>query len=244
MGNRRTVILIVAVVVALVAAGAIYSYLNSVQDRAYNNAKLVKVYRVEKDIKKGLPGEQAIDQDYVASGDIPQKYRPTTALTDINAIRGKVALNDLSSGQIVVDGMFVEPRAATVSFAQRIPPGQVAVTIQVDQVRGVAGLIVPGDQVNMLASAPDGTRYLFQNVNVLAVGSTPAPQPGDTTATSTPQTVGNGGLMTFAVPPLAAAKITVAANVYLTLVPPGNQPVAVPPVSPNTLFSGPLTPYA
>jgi pilus assembly protein CpaB len=237
------VILIVAVVVALVAAGAIYSYLNSVQDRAYNNAKLVKVFRVEKDIQKGLPGEQAIDQEYVKSGDIPQKYRPTTALTDINAIRGKVALNNLSTGQIVVDGMFVEPRAATVSFAQRIPPGQVAVTIQVDNIRGVAGLIVPGDQVNIMASAQDGTRYLFQNVNVLAVGNTPAPQPGDTTAT-TVAAGGGGGLMTFAVPPLAAAKITVASGVYLTLVPPGNQPIAVPPVNPGNLFTGPLTPYA
>jgi len=242
VGNRRTVILIVAVVVALVAAGAIYSYLNSVQDRAYNNAKLVKVYRVEKDIQKGLPGEQAIDQEYVKSGDIPQKYRPTTALTDINQIRGKVALNNLSTGQIVVDGMFVEPRAATVSFAQRIPPGQVAVTISVDNIRGVAGLIVPGDQVNILASAPDGTRYLYQNVNVLAVGNPPAPQPGDTTATTT-QTAGSG-LMTFAVPPLAAAKISVATGVYLTLVPPGNQPVPVPPVSAGNLFQGPLTPYA
>jgi pilus assembly protein CpaB len=237
------VILIVAVVVALVAAGAIYSYLNSVQDRAYNNAKLVKVFRVEKDINKGLPGEQAIDQEYVKSGDIPQKYRPTTALTDINAIRGKVALNNLSTGQIVVDGMFVEPRAATVSFAQRIPPGQVAVTISVDTVRGVAGLIVPGDQVNIMAQAQDGQRYLFQNVNVLAIGNTPAPQPGDTTATTAPS-VGGGGLMTFAVPPLAAAKISVASGIYLTLVPPGNQPIAVPPVNPGNLFTGPLTPYA
>ena len=242
MGNRRTVILIVAVVVALVAAGAIYSYLNSVQDRAYNDAKLVKVFRVEKDIAKGLPGEQAIDQEYVKSGDIPQKYRPTTALTDINAIRGKVALNNLSTGQIVVDGMFVDPRVANVSFAQRIPPGQVAVSISVDTVHGVAGFIAPGDQVNILASAPDGTRYLFQNVNVLAVGSTAAPQPGETTQT-TAQTVG-GGLLTFAVPPLAAAKITIASGVYLTLVPPGNQPIAVPPVTPGNLFTGPLTPYA
>jgi pilus assembly protein CpaB len=234
--------LIAAAVIALVAAGAIYSYLNSVQDRAYNNAKLVKVYRVEKDIAKGLPGEQAIDQDFVKSGDIPQKYRPTTALTDINAIRGKVALNDLSSGQIVVDGMFVEPRVAQVSFAQRIPAGQVAVTISVDTIRGVAGLIVPGDQVDIMAQAQDGQRYLFQNVNVLAIGSTPAPQPGDTTATTV--AASGGGLMTFAVPALAAAKISVASGVYLTLVPPGNQPVAVPPVNAGNLFTGPLTPYA
>jgi pilus assembly protein CpaB len=233
--------LIIAVVVGLIAAGAIYSYLNTVQDRAYNDAKLVKVFRVEKPIQKGMPGEQAIDQEFVKSGEIPQKYRPTTALTDINQIRGKVALNDLSAGQIVVDGMFVEPRAATVSFAQRIPAGQVAVSIQVDQIRGVANLVVPGDQVNILASAQDGTRYLFQNVNVIAIGSTPAPQPGETTAATAP--VG-GGLLTFAVPPLAAAKITVATGIYLTLVPPGNQPVSVPPITPGNLFTGPLTPYA
>jgi len=233
--------LIVAVVVGLIAAGAIYSYLNTVQDRAYNDAKLVKVFRVEKDVQKGLPGETAIDQEYVKSSEIPQKYRPTTAITDINTIRGKVAVNNLSTGQIVVDGMFVEPRAATVSFAQRIPAGQVAITISVDQIRGVANLVVPGDQVNILASAADGQRYLFQNVNVIAVGSTPAPQPGETT-TATPQV--GGGLLTFAVPPLAAAKISIASNIYLTLVPPGNQPVAVPPVSPSNLFTGPLTPYA
>jgi len=242
VGNRRTIILIVAVVVAVVAAGAIYGYLNSVQDRAYADAKLVKVFRVDKDVKKGLPGEQAIDQSLVKSSDIPQKYRPTTALTDINAIRGKVALNALSAGQVVVDGMFVEPRAATVSFAQRIPAGQVAISIQVDTIRGVAGLVVPGDQVNILATAPDGERYLYQNVNVLAVGNTPAPQPGDTTATTTPTS--GSGLITFAVPPNAAAKISVANGIYLTLVPPGNQPIAVPPVTQGNLFSGPLTPYA
>jgi pilus assembly protein CpaB len=234
--------LIVAVVVGLIAAGAIYSYLNTVQDRAYNDAKLVKVFRVEKDVQKGLPGETAIDQEYVKSGEIPQKYRPTTAITDINTIRGKVAVNNLSTGQIVVDGMFVEPRAATVSFAQRIPAGQVAITISVDQIRGVANLVVPGDQVNILASAPDGERFLFQNVNVLAIGSTAAPQPGETTAATT-QPVG-GGPITFAVPPLAAAKISIASGIYLTLVPPGNQPVSVPPVTPQNLFTGPLTPYA
>jgi pilus assembly protein CpaB len=241
VGNRRTVILIAAVIVGVIAAVAIYNYLNNVQNRAYHDAKLVKVFRVSKDILKGLPGEQAIDGGFVNSADIPQKFRPTTALTDINTIRGKVALNDLSAGQVVVDGMFVEPRAATVSFAQRIPAGQVAITIQVDQVHGVANLVVPGDKVNILASAPDGERYLFQNVNVLAIGSTPAPQPGETTAATTP--AATGGAMTFAVPPLAAAKISIATGIYLTLVPPGNQPVAVPPVNAGSLFTGPLTPY-
>ena len=230
MGNRRTVILIAAVVVAVVAAVAIYSYLNNVQNRAYHNAKLVKVFRVAKDIKKGLPGEQAVDGSFVKSDDIPQKFRPTTALTD------------LSAGQVVVDGMFVEPRIATVSFAQRIPAGQVAITMSFDNVHGVAGLIVPGDKVNMLAKAPDGERFLFQNVNVLAIGSTPALQPGETTATTAAPAVLNGPI-TFAVPPLAAEKLALVTDVYLTLVPPDNQPTPVPPANTGNLFTGPPTPY-
>jgi Flp pilus assembly protein CpaB len=243
LGTRRTVILVAAIVIAAIAAVAIYSYLNNVQNRAYNNAKLVTVYRVQKDIKKGLPGEQAIDGGSIKKDVIPQNYRPTTALTEsnINTIRGKVALSDLSAGQVLVDGMFVEPRQAQVSFAQRIPAGQVAVSISVDTVHGVANLIAAGDQVNILATAPDGERFLFQNVNVLAIGSTPAPQPGETTATTAPA---GGGLITFAVPAIAAAKIAIAGGIYLTLVPPGNQPVAVPPVNPGNLFTGPLTPYA
>jgi pilus assembly protein CpaB len=242
VGSRRTVILIAAIVIAAFAAVAIYSYLNTVQDRAYKNAKLVDVYRVTKDVKKGTPGEQAIDGGLVKKGVIPQQYRPATALTAINTIRGKVALNGLSAGQVVVDGMFVEPRVAQVSFAQRIPLGQVAVSITVDQVHGVANLIVPGDKVNILATAPDGQRFLFQNVDVIAIGTTPAPQPGETTATTTPTP--STGVITFSVPPAAAAKISVAQGIYLTLVPPGNPPVAVPPVTQGNLFTGPLTPYA
>jgi len=36
----------------------------------------------------------------------------------------------------------------------------------------------------------------------------------------------------------------IANGLYLTLVPPGNQPVPVPSANPGNLFSGPLTPYA
>ena len=152
MAARRTVILIAAVVVAAIAAVAVYSYLTTVQDRANKDAKLVKVFVVKKDITKGLPGEQALDEAFVKPDEINVKFRPATALTDVNVIRGKVALTNLAANQVVVDGQFVDPKVATVSSAQRIPTGNVAITIQVDQVRGVANLVQPGDKVNMLVS--------------------------------------------------------------------------------------------
>lgn len=238
MGSKRTLIVAGAVLAAALAAFANYAYLDSVQDRAYDNAELLKVFVVAKDIPKGLPGEQSIQEEFIKSDRIPREFRPATALTDLNTIRGKVALASLSVGQVVVDGAFVDPKVAQVSFSQRIPAGQVAVTVSVDQVRGVAGLLVPGDKVNLLVSDAGSQRFLFQNVNILAIGTSAAPQAGETQAAINP----GSNLITFAVPPVAAAKIVAAGSIYLTLVPPDNQPVEVPPVDPGNLFTGGLTP--
>ena len=235
-------ILIVAVAVAAVAAVVTYGWLNGVQDRAYDDAKLVRVFKVTKDIEKGTAGEQAIQSEAIQSDRAPQEFRPANALTDVNVIRGRVALTKLSAGQILVDGMFVDPRVAQVTAAQRIPAGQVAVTVSVDQVRGVAGLLVPGDKVDIMVANGPNMQMLFQNVNILFIGTTAAPEAGETEAVA-PTT---SNLITFAVPPLAAQKIVQAASaggIYLALVPPDNQPTPVPPVNPGNLFTGGLTPY-
>jgi pilus assembly protein CpaB len=241
---RRTVILVVAIIVAAVAAFSTYAWLSGVQDRAYDDAELVKVFKVVTDIEKGTAGETALEQEAIKSDEAPKEFRPATAVTDINTIRGKVALTKLSAGQIVVDGMFVEPIVAQVTAAQRIPAGQVAVTISLDQVQGVAGLLVPGDKVNMMVTSAARTQLLFQNVNILFIGQTAAPEAGQTEAVA----AAASDLITFAVPPVAAEKIVLAtqlegSSVYLTLVPPDNRPVPVPPVDPGGLFTGGLTPY-
>ena len=244
MNARRTVILVVAIIVAAVAAFATYAWLNGVQDRAYDDAQLVRVFKITKDIEKGVSGEEAIQSESISADEAPREFRPGNAVTDINVVRGKVALTKLSPNQILVDGMFVDPRVAQVTASQRIPAGQVAVTVSVDQVQGVAGLLVPGDKVNIMVAAADSTNMLFQNVNILFIGGQAAPEAGETEAL-TPVA---SNLITFAVPPLAAEKIVLAtraegSSIYLTLVPPDNRPIPVPPALPDQQFTGPLTPY-
>jgi pilus assembly protein CpaB len=167
---------------------------------------------------------------------IPAKFRPATALTSLDSINGKVALSTLSPNTVIVEGQFVEPRAAQVTFSQRIPAGNVAVTVSVDQVRGVAGLLVPGDKVNILVADGASQRVLYQNVPIIAIGSTAAPQPGETSEVQNP----GSGLITFAVPPDAASRIAFAASqgggLYLTLVPQDNQAVDIPPINTGNLF--------
>lgn len=256
MSPRRTLIIIVAIVIAAIAAVANVLYLNSVQDRANNHAKLLKVFVVARDIPKGTTGETAIAQGLVKSGSIPERFRPATALTDINQIRGKVALTTLAAGMVVVDGQFVEPRTAQVTFSQRIPAGQVAISVTFDTVHAVDGLLVPGDKVDMIipfepnrqGAAPAGSAtpggqesILYQNVTILAIGSTTAPQAGETQAVSNP----GGGAFTFALPPQAAERLLMvgSGSIYLALVPPDNQPTPIPPVDAGNFWPPGLTPY-
>jgi pilus assembly protein CpaB len=245
VGSRRTLILIAAVLIGAVAAYALYSYVNGVEDRAYNNARRVQVYVVEEPVVTGTPGDQAVAEKLIGVGEIPQEFRPATAITDTAVLAGKVALTDLAPGQVVVDGMFVDPETAFVTFAERLPPDQVAITVSIDAVRGVAGLLVPGDKVNLLVvNSSEGqgeARYLYQNVDILAIGQTAAGEvaTGDAAA-------GTGSdLITFAVPPDAAQRIAlVGTQLYLTLSPKNFVPVELPPVTPDNLFQpGVLTPY-
>ena len=240
MSTRRTLILVAAIVIGAVAAFALYQYVDGVEDRAYEDARRVKVFVVKKDVGKGFSGDQAINEEFIEEDEIPQEFRPATALTDLEVVRGKVALSNLSAGQVVVDGMFVDPRTAFVSFSERIEPGRVAITISVDQVRGVAGLLVPGDRVNMIVDTPEGRQFMYQNVEILAIGGTAAPDVGATQAAANP----GSGLITFSVPPEAALRITgPGASAYLALVPPDNVPVAVPAVPPEAIIPSTLTPY-
>lgn len=225
-----------AAVLAAVAAVATFVYVRGIESRAFDDAELVEVFVASADIPKGTPGESAAAGGIKASK-IPAKFRPGTALTSLDAIKGKVALSGVSANTVIVDGLFVDPRTAQVTFSQRIPAGNVAITVSVDQVRGVAGLLVPGDKVNILVADSGSQRVLYQNVPIIAIGTTAAPEPGETQQVANP----GSGLITFAVPPESASRIAFAATqgggLYLTLVPQDNQSVDIPPINAGNLFT-------
>ena len=117
-----------------------------------------------------------------------------------------------------------------------------AVTASVDQVHGVADFPSPGDKVDLMVSLNGAETLLLQNVSVIAVGqsstATVASVGQSTTATSTPNT---SGLYTFTVTPTNAARIALAEQdglgLYMTLVPPHNPQVSVPPVNQGNVES-------
>lgn len=279
MNSRRWVILAVAVILGIVAGGLVYNYVQGVESDAEAEAQRVTVFKLATDIPKGTFAEDAFANGWIVRGEIPAEFRPASAISDPSQIEGKVAISDLAANQVVVDDQFVSQSTALTTFSGLLAQNQVAITISVDQVRGVAGLLVPGDFVNILLTdggddlgntsdvpvdaagnaidtgldvniAPDA-RYLYQKVQILAIGKQRTLQPGETVATNPDGSpvVQDTGLLTLAVPADAAQWIASASTgeLYLTLVAKDYTPVPVGPIAPSPTLPAEnpeqLTPY-
>ena len=256
MGNRRVLILVIAVALAGLTAFLTFNYANTADERANKGAQLVQAYVVKKDIPKGTAGSKALDDEYIGQEKIPRKFLPANAITDPQKLRTQVAVSNLSAGLPIVAGNFASPQVAQESFAGMLQAGEQAVTLAVSDIEGVARLIAPDDRVNLMLTTdkpaapgqPGGgkeTQYVLQRVKVLAVGNATTLQPGQTPADVAPQQAGvaktvDSSLMTFAVPAIDAEKLVHASqigSIHLTLVPKDFTPAPVPPVNNGNLFS-------
>jgi len=242
VSSRRTLILVGAIVIGVIAALLIYNYVQGIDDRANNNAKLVDVYVAKSDIKRGTSGEIAASSKAIDQSQIPQQFKPATAITTTDQLAKKVALFDIPANSVIVDGMFVDPATSQITFRERLTnKNYVAVSISTDTVHGVAGFLVAGDEVNIAVGQDAPTdltgafqkqvfRYLYQKVYIIAVGSSTVLAPGETVDPKS-SAASDKGIITFEVPPDAALWIMGAQNVggiYLTLVPKDYTPAVVP----------------
>jgi pilus assembly protein CpaB len=151
VSSRRTLILLGAVGVGLVAALLLYSYVNGIEEDNRREQEPVAAFVAKNDIPQSADATQAFDAGDIEQGEIAQKYLPNDAIKNKDDIEGKVAIVNISPKTVITRGMFADPITAGVSFRSRLQdPTHVAVTIRVDEVRGVAGLLAPGDDVNIL----------------------------------------------------------------------------------------------
>jgi pilus assembly protein CpaB len=246
MTSKRTVVVAVAVAVGVLASVLSYVFLNNAQNNAFHNAKLVSAYVITKPIPRTLSGADAVSGDYVQQKKMPAEFRPASAVTNLSVIRDESAGTNLPAGEIVVSGMFVSPDSIASVAAETVPQGDVAISVSVDQVHGVAGLIQPGDKVDILVDLSGNQEtYLYQAVPVLAVGTTLVPAPGTTTAAAqTAPATQASNVITFAVTPAAAARIALAnsngggvtGGIYLALEAAGNQPAGPTSITGSNLI--------
>lgn len=182
---QNKVPLIIAAVLGVIAIFFANSYLKQREKEVAAQARLLKEGKIEEvltareDIAKGT----LIEEKMLALEKMPSKFIQPRAANSIDRVVGKFAVAPIAKGeQVLLNKIAVSVQEFT-SLSYRIPPTKRAITIPVDSISSVGGMIKPGDSVDILSVVPQTSQIedkqvtnlatvpLFQKVLVLAVGS-------------------------------------------------------------------------
>jgi len=167
----RTVAVIVAVLLAIAAAIGVRSYMKR-QERDFNQKlKVVKVAVAKVHVGAG----EVLARDMVAYADKQSAFLEPTDITggNLGNYVGRKLERDVGKGTPLKSSFFVSREKKPASKV--LQEGKRAITLAVDITSGVAGLVRPGDNVDIYAttSARAGgtprTWLVLSQVNVLAV---------------------------------------------------------------------------
>ncbi|MEX2653077.1 MAG: Flp pilus assembly protein CpaB [Acidimicrobiia bacterium] len=157
--GRRAIVLLVALILAGLAAWAVWNYLQGIEDEIEAGQAQVTVYRAVDAITEGTDGAIILSNfnsggQLIEAGTEEQEDLPAGAITDeaqLNLVLGgKVAAGPISANSILVESQWTAITIDVTPLAKKIPEGKQAIVISTDNVRGVNGFVNPGDRVNMI----------------------------------------------------------------------------------------------
>jgi len=173
--RTKIALLVAALVMGGLAAFLAARYLNEARTAIVEDAEPVEVLVAQEDIPRGLSAEEMIAEEVIALEKVPRRFVAAGAVSSKAALEGYVLASPLTAGEQLTMARFELPAAAGVSYS--IPDGQLALSIPVDVVTGVSGLVKPGDRVALyahLVTGPGGqlnyTKLLVPECKVVAAG--------------------------------------------------------------------------
>ncbi|MDD2679206.1 MAG: Flp pilus assembly protein CpaB [Candidatus Omnitrophica bacterium] len=189
--QKQRIIIIIGILLAVAAVFMTKTYIDQQRQQVIEEAKKkianieqnlpknqVKVLVANKDIPKGA----ILTAENLNTSIVPEQYLQPQVVSSAERILGMVALLPIAKGEQITLSKLVQPRQ-TGGLAEGTPVGKRAITISVDSLAGLGGMIKPGDYVDVIALLPvpvttaEGKQVtqvavmpLFQNVLILAVG--------------------------------------------------------------------------
>ena len=171
--GRRTVLLIVAALIAALGAGMVFLYVRNADTRAEASQQPVQVLKAVAQIEPGETLADAQSKGKLQLGTVPRKQVLPGAVDSVGALGTKVALSTVYPNEQIITAKF---GAAGDQQTLTIPDGNIAISVNLTDTGRVAGFVSPGSNVAIFASTTAGgkdtTRLLLQKVPVIAVGAT------------------------------------------------------------------------
>ncbi len=144
--KRRVLAVVLAVLLAVLGAGAILAYVRQADQRALQGQKAVTVVVALKTIPSGTSLRLAAAQGLVGPETFPASSVPANAVSAVTPnVASLVVSSQVPSGTVLIKPMLVT--AATGGVA--LPTGQVEVTIAFCVPEAVAGAVRPGSTVDV-----------------------------------------------------------------------------------------------
>ena len=176
--GRRTVLLIVAALIAALGTSMVFMYVRGVDARASEEFDAVQVLKAVEIINAGETLQQAQKAGKIQMGTVARAQVLTGATTSTSELGTKVALSTIFPGEQIITGKFGEPGDQKVLT---IPDGKIAMSVNLSDTGRVAGFVSPGADVAIFLTAePESdspnaarfTRLLMPKVSIIAVGTT------------------------------------------------------------------------
>jgi pilus assembly protein CpaB len=163
----------IAVVCGALAALLVYVYLRSFQPKPAQAPPKPADVSVVVPVMD-VPPNTVLTAEKLAMVKLPADQAPKTALRDPGEAVGGVSLTKLVAQKPILASQ-VMARGPGLGLAGIVPPGMRAVTVAVDPVTGVAGLLKAGDRVDVVATFEAGenlvAKTILQDVELLALGA-------------------------------------------------------------------------
>ena len=174
MNSNPTRTLFLSLGAGIFAMFLVYSYSQEKKaeyDKKYGTTKRVVVATTE------IIEMQTIDDTMVEYKEVPVSFVQPGVVTDPEEAINTIAATTILKGEQILKTKLLAPGPIT-GLSSQIAPNKRAVTISVDDVRGVAKLLRPGDRVDVLASLTSGdtknrkveVKTIMQDIVILATG--------------------------------------------------------------------------
>ena len=204
---------VIALVLSLVTASMIYTFLQSAATKAVSSESEVVLVA-----KTNIPNRTRIAAEMVQEQRVPKEYIQPGAVREMPKAVGTMTREEIVAGEQVLERRLLLPGAKS-GFSWVIPPGKRALTVAATEVTGVAGLLKAGDYVDVLVTVETQTgggsftQMAMQNIAVLSVNrDSLAGADNESLAKETAKDLARNKLtsITLAVSPDDAARITLA----------------------------------
>lgn len=169
--NRYSLVLYGALVVATGATYGVYRYLENA--KASNQIATLPVVVAARDIPEGM----TIDRLAVSVAQWPAPTVPAGVYSSIDSVAGRVTRVNVYKGEPMVPGRLA-PEGTGPGLEVKIAPGKRAMSVRINDVSGISGMIQPNSRVDILLTLnptegmPEREAKIFmENMKILAMGA-------------------------------------------------------------------------